>query len=95
MYGYEPPRDPNKEGTWGEVFAFSLVALQVILPWLGFVLAGMLLVALALYFITVNAWLTLIPLSIIVSTVVVVYRRERREQREIAVRLGVSDDPPK
>ena len=95
MYGYEPPRDPNKEGSWGEVFAFSLVALQIILPWLGFVLVGMLLVALALYFITVNAWLILIPLSIVLGAVLVVYRRERREQHEMAVRLGVPDDPPK
>ncbi len=95
MYGYEPPRDPNKEGSWGEVFAFSYVALQVILPWLGFVLGGMLLVALGLYFITVNAWLIFIPLSIIAGIVLVVYRRERREQREMAIRLGVPEDDSK
>ena len=91
MYGYEPPRAPTERGSWAEVLAFIIAAFQVLFPFLAIVIGALGVVLLLLYLYIVNAWLTLIPLSVIAAGIGALLLRERRNRLAMTRRIEGTD----
>lgn len=84
MYRYEPPKEPDSNGSWREVFELSWFAMSIILPVVGLVLAVMAIVAVFFWFLSIHPALTLVPVGLLVAAVLAMIVVDRRNQARLA-----------
>ncbi len=73
------------------MLAFIIAAFQVLFPFLAIFIGALGVVLLLLYLYIVNAWLTLIPLSVIAAGIGALLLRERRNRLAMTRRIEGTD----
>jgi len=87
MYRSQPP-PPEPKGSWKEIAQYSWIAMTIVLPVVGLIVAVMILVASFFVLLSIHPALALIPVAVVMAGFGAFILIDRRNQRRLEEELA-------